>query len=383
MRIVTLNVRGEQTSAMLEYLAEQTEVDLLVVSEYRVRESGDRMGAALAQAGLVHQLASRTPVGERGVLVASREPIEWADDEGRINRGALSEWAVAARIPSVGLHVLGVYVSCYDVPERYELLEQSVEYAKRHRERPYVIAGDFNSFEPSDAETGNHFGRKWIRALRETAVDVQGLFPPPAKHELRYTHFKGRKGAKKGSRMDFVFVGPSLREAVTAAYIDHEPLVQRLTDHAAVVADVAIGAKKPIGGEHRETDRQPLPASPRSGADAYERALRALSGRLTDKQRDMLRFHFSAPRREVTPREMAQHVGYATLGAANLQYGLLAKALCLELGWEPAFKVEAFAEVQRDPRRGGELVWRMRPELAQALKRLGWVSDVGAAPDGA
>jgi len=93
----------------------------------------------------------------------------------------------------------------------------------------------------------------------------------------------------------------------------------------------------------------------------------------------MLRVHYEAPGRTVTPTQLAEEVGFKEYGAANLHYGRLARRLCeflglranaLELGkgGRRLFStvLVRFEHLER------EWEWTMRPRVARALEQIGW-----------
>ncbi|BCR04290.1 hypothetical protein DESUT3_13590 [Desulfuromonas versatilis] len=115
--------------------------------------------------------------------------------------------------------------------------------------------------------------------------------------------------------------------------------------------------------------------------DRYNRALVDMG--LTDKQKEMLTAHYSAPDRRITMTRLAETVGYQNYAAANLQYGKLAKKLCQVMDAEPddrykdgsPFWLSIIAEAWKN--KDGEYEFQMWPELAEALEAMGMV-DGGA-----
>lgn len=88
----------------------------------------------------------------------------------------------------------------------------------------------------------------------------------------------------------------------------------------------------------------------------------------------MLAEHYHAPRRTVTARSLAASVGYAHFGAVNLQYGTLSRKVCEVLGLRLEYHVLVLVEfVAPTGKAGSELLWVMRPEVAEALEALQWV----------
>lgn len=86
----------------------------------------------------------------------------------------------------------------------------------------------------------------------------------------------------------------------------------------------------------------------------------------------MLQAHYHAPDRTLTATQMAKAVGYPNFSSANLHYGILGRVVGTALGWNPlpTTLVYVLAEFQKPAR---EWFWILRPSLAAALERLGWV----------
>lgn len=118
-------------------------------------------------------------------------------------------------------------------------------------------------------------------------------------------------------------------------------------------------------------------------ANDYYRALRAVEAEgLHPSQRDMLRAHFAAPDHTVSWREMAPSVGYRSAEPVKLQYGKLARRIAERLGISKhqARGFWLFVLADWGPLRDamGHTMFRLRPEVVSALKRIGWLE--GGAP---
>jgi hypothetical protein len=75
---------------------------------------------------------------------------------------------------------------------------------------------------------------------------------------------------------------------------------------------------------------------------------------------------------------MARDVGWASHSAANLHYGRLAEKVKrgLNCSTGESVTIKMFVEFVDPGERGNtEILWIMRPQLAQALEDLGWVSN--------
>ena len=104
--------------------------------------------------------------------------------------------------------------------------------------------------------------------------------------------------------------------------------------------------------------------------EQYVAAFRELGG-VTDNQSQMLRLHYNAPSRTVTAAQMAEALGFGHYSLANSQYGRLGRLVGDELEYNPM--KERLGTLVTFERRNEEWHWIMRPQVAEALERLGWV----------
>jgi predicted HNH restriction endonuclease len=105
-------------------------------------------------------------------------------------------------------------------------------------------------------------------------------------------------------------------------------------------------------------------------AEAYAAAFRQLQ--ISPHHLRMLLAHYHAPKLTLTATQMAKAMGYQTFASSNLHYGRLGRAVGDTLGWNPlpSTLVYVLAEFEKPER---EWLWIMRPAVAEALEKLGWV----------
>ena len=111
--------------------------------------------------------------------------------------------------------------------------------------------------------------------------------------------------------------------------------------------------------------------------DAFKRIIEAMS----DGHVAMLKAHYLAPGQTITATELAAAANYRNYSAANLQYGIVGKALFDELPIPlPTRKdgapIYTFALAEAGERNGDEdhWHWKMRPQVAAALEYLGLIA---------
>jgi predicted HNH restriction endonuclease len=102
------------------------------------------------------------------------------------------------------------------------------------------------------------------------------------------------------------------------------------------------------------------------------------SSQLSDSDKRMLKFHYEAPERKLTPREMSELMGWGGQ-SANRHYGKLARRITEKLNWMPkqqmglrSYYVEGLVLGSRED---SELIWTLRPQVARALEHLQWVNS--------
>lgn len=112
--------------------------------------------------------------------------------------------------------------------------------------------------------------------------------------------------------------------------------------------------------------------------EAYIQAFKTILKSLSDGHMAMLKAHYEAIERTVTATELAAAAHYRNYSAANLQYGIVGKALFDELPIHLPTRnngtpIYTFSLAEAGERNGDEDHWRwkMRPQVAKALEYLG------------
>ena len=98
----------------------------------------------------------------------------------------------------------------------------------------------------------------------------------------------------------------------------------------------------------------------------YVSALQAIQ--LHQRDREMLLTNYHAPGRTITAGQMARALGFASYGAANLQYGGLAKRVGDEVRIHPPHAELWILVTMNWPQ--GECEWTLRAPVAAALESL-------------
>lgn len=118
-------------------------------------------------------------------------------------------------------------------------------------------------------------------------------------------------------------------------------------------------------------------AIPLAPAKAYEAVLRSLAERdLYRMARAMLCTHYAMPNRLATMRRLGVAVGYADHRPANFLYGSFAGRVRRELQLpRPKYEIWTLVSWPEPPLDElAEFAFRLRPEVATAIERLGWTA---------
>lgn len=110
-------------------------------------------------------------------------------------------------------------------------------------------------------------------------------------------------------------------------------------------------------------------------AARYQAALAEIAPAMTASQREMLCSHGNALAQELSMQALAEFGGYASYVAANGQYGRLGRMFADVLGVDAdqmENKVQAICVAAGRNDSCGHFVWRLRPQLAEALLVSGW-----------
>ena len=202
--------------------------DVIVLTEYR-RTTGGQIGAVLADHGLAHQFSTDPPKGCNGILIASRARIEPADQPGL---PATARRLAEVAIPDLGFSLAGLHIPPDGPgPARETVFQTAVAAAKRRRDDPFILLGDFNAGRHRLDEDGETF--TCTRLLGQIAtygyVDAWRSCHPETREFTWFSH-EGR-----GFRIDHAFLSAPLAPRLTACEFSHRERELGLSDHSALL----------------------------------------------------------------------------------------------------------------------------------------------------
>jgi len=133
--------------------------------------------------------------------------------------------------------------------KRKELLwERVVAYAVEHRNCRAIILGDFNTGFRIDTEGAMFRMSHYMTELIDNGfVDSWRYLHPNVRDYTWYSKRKdkttGKSADLNGFRLDYIFVSPSLEQAIADVVIRHEPRRTGISDHSSLIANIDIYVK--------------------------------------------------------------------------------------------------------------------------------------------
>jgi exonuclease III len=231
LRLLAWNIRqggGTRLSRIVAAIA-QHEADVLILSEYRGGESGERLRAALAASGYGHATGATPPSGGNGVLIAARHPF---DDGGPLTDAVPEPYRVV-RAYLGPLRIYGVYMPnlLKKVPYWQTLI---AALAAEPLQADALAIGDFNTCrayvdEPGAIDPCAHF-------LDEVAaIGFCDLWRQryPEGREFSWYSTRGN-----GFRIDHAFLSPALAGCAGDIRYSHEERMSGFSDHSALILDL-------------------------------------------------------------------------------------------------------------------------------------------------
>lgn len=246
LKIFIWNVCAGPTDQQLSHLTTQTDADILILTEYRRSHLGEPPLTALAEAGWPHQFTPITSSEPRGVLVASKHPLTLPPSDATLALGALEKSLrprlLDVRLASRDLSLVAVYMPYADGPEKEALWTALNRYAEAHSDRRFVIAGDMNSSTAGETESGYVYTPQPLEQMRSIATDAWAYVADRdgRANSERYTWYATRGERRFGLRLDYAFLSPALRPHFLDARHDHGIRERGLSDHSALLVDLAI-----------------------------------------------------------------------------------------------------------------------------------------------
>jgi len=233
LRLFAWNIRqggGTRLSRIAAAIV-QHEADVLVISEYRGGESGERLRAALAASGYAYVTGATPPSGGNGVLIAARQPF---DDGGPLTDAVPEPYRIV-RAYFGALRIYAVYMPnlLKKVPY-WEALIAAL--AAEPLQAEALAIGDFNTCrayvdEPGAIDSCAHF----MDGVAEIGFCDLWRRRYPDGREFSWYSTRGN-----GFRIDHAFLSPALAGRAGEIRYSHDERTSGLSDHSALLLDLDV-----------------------------------------------------------------------------------------------------------------------------------------------
>jgi exodeoxyribonuclease III len=234
MKIMTWNIRqggGTRRMPGIALALVEHGADVIVMSEVR-STTGGQIAGALADHGWRHQLRTEAVPGRNGMLLASKQPLKAVQSADA--PAAAGRW-VEVHLPDLGVHIGGVHLPDGSHHRaRREYWGALVATARRLRETPAVLIGDFNTGRHLADEEGSTFScAEMMGRLAALGFVDAWRARHPGEREFTWFSHKGN-----GFRIDHAFVSPALAGRLRGAAYSHSERENGLSDHSAMVVEL-------------------------------------------------------------------------------------------------------------------------------------------------
>jgi hypothetical protein len=109
-------------------------------------------------------------------------------------------------------------------------------------------------------------------------------------------------------------------------------------------------------------------------AEEFRTAFLALTPRLTETRRKLLRTHFNFRHHQATMTQISEAMGWKSYSSGNAHYGKLAQLVGEQVGFHTgSCHLNVLATFIEPEEPGDHWLIIMRPQVADALKQLNWV----------
>jgi exodeoxyribonuclease III len=252
VRVLAINVRSGGSASTTKALVARIlrkDPDVVVIAEFRDNAAGRGLRDALRGAGLAHQAGTEGHRGN-GVLVAATAPFHAARNPFGLSDDEYPNAVMEADFE--GLRVFGVYLPGQDRKRPHlRCLIALAEYCNERGSAALAI-GDFNSGRnATDIEANvrrgtlvDEFSTADLYAQLEGHWIEAWAHLHPGEYEFSWYPFRTDPDyrSRSGWRIDKAFVSKALLPRLRSAEYDHFFRLDRLTDHSAIVVDLARAA---------------------------------------------------------------------------------------------------------------------------------------------
>jgi len=230
---MTWNARhggGARAQAFAEQILE-FDPDIVVITEFRNNAAGQTIKDIISSGGLSHHSDVDIPPRKNAVLVASKLPFSTRQIPGLGRHAHRGVWARFSE-----MDVLGFYF-----PQRYEktrVFDAIYSLDRASLSKNTLIMGDLNTGQHYVDEIGATFyASQQFDGLSQIGWRDIWRTRNPTRREYSWFSNTGN-----GFRVDHAFATPNFDELVEHVFYDHTVREQGLSDHSALIVDIAVAS---------------------------------------------------------------------------------------------------------------------------------------------
>ena len=213
---------GSRVNLILQQIS-MLQPTVCILSEFRNNESGLQLRYGLLRAGYQHQFVTQAQKDDNSVLIVSVLPCN-------SQLHPSSDPLYSQNILSVEFDIfkiMGVYLPH---KKKHALFEYLLDHFK-NSDKPYIIAGDFNSGINGIDQVGNSFWYEdQLKEMNKIGyIDAFRLLHGDAREYSWYSH------QGNGFRYDHTYIHECLSPVIKECYYLSEWREQKYSDHAPMV----------------------------------------------------------------------------------------------------------------------------------------------------
>lgn len=228
LKILSWNIQqggGSRIAEIFKFLLSESP-ECIILSEFKNNERGLSLRSKLLQAGYIHQAITAAPSDKNSVLIASK-----LSGNVHLFPGEEPDFPYACiRVEMEALDVYGVYLPHKKKHNWFPIILKHL----KERDRPAVIAGDYNTGINYVDQKGNSF------MYSEYLPQLLSLGYHDA---FRHVHgdvseFSWYSHQGNGYRYDHTYIHQDLIPLIKNCYYNHDARKNKLADHSPMILEL-------------------------------------------------------------------------------------------------------------------------------------------------
>jgi len=228
VKILSWNIQAGGGSRILSIIKRivESKANIITLNEFRNNASGQKIRSGLLKAGFRYQAVTDSKSNDNSVIIVSSIPFD-----SQLYPTADPNYAgniVTAQFSAFNL--MGVYLPHKKKHKLFEFARS----VNNDSEKPFIIAGDFNSGKNYIDQKGNSFWYtdQLLAMEKEQMGDAFRFVNGDVEEYSWYSH------QKNGYRYDHIYIDDSLKPIVKNCFYEHSWRIEGLSDHSAMFLEM-------------------------------------------------------------------------------------------------------------------------------------------------